>query len=105
VTQEELPPSVPGCRSIATTTCHHHPVVVPKKVAYEECRQVPTVDCYLVLKTVPDLECSPETYEDCTDVAKQARDLHQLNFFYHTRFPIWIRRRNARRCRTMSAPT
>ena len=30
VTQEELPPPSPGCRSIATTTCHHRPVVVQR---------------------------------------------------------------------------
>ena len=29
------------------------------------------MDCFLVLKTVPDLECSPEAYEDCIDVAKE----------------------------------
>ena len=42
-----------------------------RRKGYEECRKVPTVDCFLVLKTVPDLECSPEAYEDCIDVAKE----------------------------------
>ena len=28
--QVELPPPAPGCRSIATTRCHHHPVVIPR---------------------------------------------------------------------------
>ena len=28
------------------------PLVVPKKVPYEECRSVPAIDCFLVLKTV-----------------------------------------------------
>jgi len=71
VTHEELAPPAPGCRSIATTTCHHKPNVVSRRKGYEECRKVPTVDCFLVLKTVPDLECSPEAYEDCIDVAKE----------------------------------
>ena len=31
------------------------------------------MDCFLVLRTVPDLECSPEAYEDCIDVAKEVR--------------------------------
>ena len=76
VRQVELPSPAPGCRTISTTTCHHHPVVVPRKVAYEKCRQVPGVDCYFVLKTVPDLQCSPESYEDCEDIVKQV--LHIL---------------------------
>ena len=46
---------------------------MPRRKGYEECRKVPTVDCFLVLKTVPDLECSPEAYEDCIDVAKEVR--------------------------------
>ena len=36
--------------------------VVPKTVPYEECRAVPAVDCYFVLKTVDDLECTPVRY-------------------------------------------
>ena len=46
---------------------------MPRRKGYEECRKIPTVDCFLVLKTVPDLECSPEAYEDCIDVAKEVR--------------------------------
>ena len=30
VSQVELPPPAPGCRSVATTTCHHRPVVLPR---------------------------------------------------------------------------
>ena len=48
---------------------------MPRRKGYEECRKVPTVDCFLVLKTVPDLECSPEAYEDCIDVAKEVGTL------------------------------
>ena len=36
------------------------------------------MDCFLVLKTVPDLECSPEAYEDCIDVAKEVETLLNL---------------------------
>jgi len=71
VSQVELPPPAPGCRSIATTRCHHRPVVLPRKVAQEKCRKVPAVDCFYVLKTVPDVECAPESYEDCIDVVKE----------------------------------
>ena len=42
-----------------------------RKVAQEKCRKVPAVDCFYVLKTVPDVECSPESYEDCIDVVKE----------------------------------
>ena len=41
--------------------------VVPKTVPYHKCRAVPAVDCYFVLKTVDDLECSPVSYEDCEE--------------------------------------
>ena len=57
----------PGCRRFSTTTCTKQPVVVPKTVPYQECHSVPAVDCYFVLKTVDDLECSPVSYEDCKD--------------------------------------
>ena len=33
--------------------------------------QVPSVDCGIVLKKVPELLCVPEVYEDCNDVAIQ----------------------------------
>ena len=42
-----------------------------RKVAQEKCRKVPAVDCFYVLKTVPDVECAPETFEDCIDVVKE----------------------------------
>ena len=42
-----------------------------RKVAQEKCRKVPAVDCFYVLKTVPDVECAPESYEDCIDVVKE----------------------------------
>ena len=33
--------------------------------------QVPSVDCGIVLKKVPELLCVPEVYEDCNDVVIQ----------------------------------
>jgi len=66
VTIVELP-AEHGCRSFSTK--HKVPIVVPKKVPYEECRDVPSVDCFFVLKTVDDIECSPKSYEDCVDNA------------------------------------
>ena len=68
VTILELP-SKPGCRSFSHKTCLKIPIVVPKNVPYEECRNVPAVECFFVLKTVDDIECSPTSYEDCTDTA------------------------------------
>ena len=49
--------------------------VVPKTVPYDKCRAVPAVDCYYVLKTVDDLECSPVSYEECRD---EVRDVPYL---------------------------
>ena len=84
VTIKELP-AEPGCRSFSTTTCTQIPIgktleikcyyvkvifqflVVPKTVPYDECRAVPAVDCYFILKTVDDLECSPVSFEECKD--------------------------------------
>ena len=58
-------PAEPGCRSFSTNTCNKIPIVVPKKVPYDECRSVPSVECFFVLKEVDDLECAPVSYEDC----------------------------------------
>ena len=63
VTTYELPQQYPGCRSIATKTCHKLPNVVDKKVPRERCRDVPDIECFNVLKEVPELECIPEPYE------------------------------------------
>ena len=46
-------------------------MMIAKKVPYEKCKQVPSVDCGVVLKKVPDLACYPEVYEDCRDVAQE----------------------------------
>ena len=45
-------PAEPGCRSFSTKTCNKIPIVVPKKVPYDECRTVPSVECFFVLKEV-----------------------------------------------------
>ena len=70
-------PAEPGCRSFSTKTCHKVPIVVPKKVPYEECRKVPAVDCFFILKTVDDIECSPTSVEDCTNTAIEVPYLDQ----------------------------
>ena len=51
VTISELP-AEPGCRSFSTKTCNKVPIVVPKKVPYDDCRTVPSVECFFVLKEV-----------------------------------------------------
>ena len=58
-------PSEPGCRSFFHTTCQRIPAIVPEIVPYEECRSVPAVECFFVLKTIDDIECSPRSYEEC----------------------------------------
>ena len=58
-------------RSIATKTCSKVPQVIAKQMPYEKCKQVPSVECGVVLKQVPDLLCYPEVYEDCKDVAQE----------------------------------
>jgi hypothetical protein len=42
------------------------------------------VDCFFVLETVPDVQCSPETYEDCMDIVKEV--IHALG---PTNQPTW----------------
>ena len=46
-------------------------MIVPKKVPYEVCHLVPDVDCVTVLKTVPELECTPEVLRECNDIEKK----------------------------------
>ena len=70
VTTEELP-APPGCRSIATTTCHKVPYKKSTKVPYETCELVPSVKCGLVLKEVAELDCKPVIEEECNDFAKE----------------------------------
>ena len=70
ITTEELP-APPGCRSIATKTCHKVPHIVANKVPYETCEFVPSVKCHLVLKKVAELECVPVVEEECNDFAKE----------------------------------
>ena len=69
VTSYEIP-APPGCRSLATKTCWKIPIIVPKKVPFETCREVPDVECVTVVKNKPEIECTPEPYQDCNDVAK-----------------------------------
>ena len=70
ITTEELP-APPGCRSIATTTCHKVPYKKSTKVPYETCELVPSVKCGLVLKEVAELDCKPVITEECNDFAKE----------------------------------
>ena len=52
-----------GCKSIATKTCHKIPHVITKKIPRESCKKVPDIECFNVLKEVPELECTPQPYE------------------------------------------
>ena len=70
VSTYELPAPY-GCRSIATKTCSKVPKTVAKKEPYEKCKKVPSVDCGMVLKEVPELLCFPEVFEDCKDVVQE----------------------------------
>ena len=39
------------------------------QVPFETCRSVPDVSCHTVLRDVPDVECVPEPYIECNDIA------------------------------------
>ena len=39
------------------------------KVPFETCRSVPDVSCHTILRPVPDVECVPEPYIECNDIA------------------------------------
>ena len=41
------------------------------QIPYEVCELVPDVECVNVLKRVPELQCTPEIFEDCNDVEKK----------------------------------
>ena len=43
---------------------------MPKKVPFETCKDVPDVECVTVLKNVPEVNCTPEPYEECNDLAR-----------------------------------
>ena len=42
-------------------------MTVPRKVPNSVCRTVPDIDCVLVLKSVPELQCTPEAFRECND--------------------------------------
>ena len=70
ISTHELPAPY-GCRTIATKICYQVPMVVPKRVPYEKCKNIPSVECAIVLKEVPELECVPKLFEECMDVAQE----------------------------------
>ena len=70
ISTHELPAPY-GCRTIATKMCFKVPMVVPKRLPYEKCKNIPSVDCAIVLKKVPELECAPKLFEECMDVAQE----------------------------------
>ena len=60
------------CQPIQTKTCHQVPILVPKKVPYETCTPVATLDCGLVMRNVSKVECVPRAVEKCKDEAKDS---------------------------------
>ena len=44
---------------------------VVTQIPYEVCEVVPDIECVNVLKKVPELQCTPEIFEDCNDVEKR----------------------------------
>ena len=58
-------------RSVATKSCSKVPMRVAKKMPYKKCKLVPSVDCGIVLKKVPDLICYPEVVEDCKNEVEE----------------------------------
>ena len=51
--------------------------MLSRAVPVQQCRALPGVECFLVLKTVPDLDCQPESHEDCRDVVVEEPRLEQ----------------------------
>ena len=37
--------------------------MITKKIPRESCKKVPDIECFNVLKEVPELECTPQPYE------------------------------------------
>ena len=37
--------------------------MVTRKIPHETCKKVPDIECYNVIKEVPELECVPKPYE------------------------------------------
>ena len=70
ITKHELP-APEGCKSYATKKCYKIPVITPRKVPYEVCDVVPDIECFQVLKRVPELQCTPEVFEECNDEEKR----------------------------------
>ena len=66
ITSHELH-APPGCRSIATKKCLKKPVSVPRKVPYSVCHTVPDIDCVNILRSVPEVQCTPEVSRECKD--------------------------------------
>ena len=44
------------------------PIKVPRKVPREECKKVPSVECYFVLEPQEKTECDEEPVEECIDI-------------------------------------
>ena len=40
----------------------------PGLVPYDVCHTVPDIEFVRILKSVPELQCTPETYRECNDV-------------------------------------
>jgi len=70
VTKAEIP-AKPGCKAYSTKTCKKIPTIVAEKIPVPHCYNVPRVDCFHVLKDVPDLHCHPKAVEDCIEIVKQ----------------------------------
>ena len=52
---------------------------VAKKMPYKKCKMIPSVDCGVVLKKVPDLLCYPEVVEDCKNEVKEVPFIDKEN--------------------------
>ena len=70
ITSHELP-APPGCRSIATKKCLKRPASVPRKVPYSVCHTVPDIDCVNIMRSVPEVQCTPEAFRECKDVERK----------------------------------
>ena len=76
ITSHELP-APPGCSSIATKKCLKKPASVPRKVPHTVCHTVPDIDCVNILRSVPEVQCTPEVHRECKDVERKVPYLVQ----------------------------
>ena len=66
-----------GCRAVLTRHCHAVPEPFLRRVEVETCKQVPGVECHLVLEKEEKPKCYKVPVEECQDSVKETPYLVQ----------------------------